>query len=103
MENWIIGRILTWIGNALSGYKVYITGAASILIGITGIIGLIFPNPKLPVMTVPEIEAAFVAGGLAFGFGHKMDKNTAAIDRQTEVIATQQVASPFTTPPWSKQ
>ena len=99
MENWIIGKILIWVGNALSGYKTYLAGVASILIGLTGAIGLLFPDLKLPVMTIPQIGAAFTAGMAAFGIGHKMDKNTAAINNQTEVLAAQ---SPFTTPPWSK-
>jgi len=88
MKDFILKRILQWIGSRMDGYKTYagaagkaLAGIGTIISGIIGIIGVIFPDQGLPQM---DIETALgligagafaVSSGLAsYGVGKKLDK-----------------------------
>lgn len=79
MKNWLIGRILGFAGRKLDGYKTKIGGVGLILVGVTGILGMIFPDQGLPVMDIDSACAAIAAGIAALGLGHKAEKTTAAV------------------------
>jgi hypothetical protein len=87
MKDWIISKILAFIGKKLDGYKSKIGGVGLILTGITGLIGLIFPDQGLPKMDF-QTSAGFVSAGVgAIGIAHKMQKSITAIHQQTIVTA----------------
>lgn len=90
MKNWLIGKILAWAGKKLDGYKTKIGGVGLILVGVTGIIGQIFPDQGLPVMDLETAFGAIAAGLAALGIGHKVEKAKAVIqaqgDRPSEVV-----------------
>lgn len=86
MENFILGKILALVGRKLDGYKTKIGGGASILTGIVGIVGIVFPGQGLPQMDIPT-AMLFISGGMtALGIGGKLEKQKAAVIAQTEAI-----------------
>ena len=101
MKDFILTRILKWIGGRLDGYKTYagaagkaLTGLGTLITGVLGVLGVMFPDqPNLPKM---DINAAFgligagafaISSGLAsYGVGKKLDK---ASDQRTAIAVVQ--------------
>ncbi len=81
MKNFILTRILGLIGSKLDGYKTKIGGVGGIILGILGIVKLIFPTelPQLPDLGLEASLAAISAGFVALGIGGKLEKQTKAI------------------------
>jgi len=89
MKNWLINKILGYAGRKLDGRKTYFGGAGKILAGvatmITGLVGLIghiFPDQGLPAMEYETAAATIGAGFYAaasglegIGIGHKIEKS----------------------------
>ena len=88
MKNFILTRILKWIGGRMDGYKTYagaagkaLAGLGTLITGIIGIIGIIFPDQGLPKMEMEPALGLISAGifaissGLAsYGVGKKIEK-----------------------------
>lgn len=85
MKNFILTRILGLIGSKLDGYKTKIGGVGGIILGILGIVKLIFPDqlPQLPDLGLEASLAAISAGFVALGIGGKLEKQTKAIAANT--------------------
>jgi len=79
MKNWLIGKLLAFIGKKLDGYKTKIGGVGLILVGITGILGKVFPDQGLPETELDTSLGAIAAGVAALGLGHKVEKAKAVI------------------------
>jgi hypothetical protein len=74
MKNFFIVQLLKLIGKKLDGYKTKIGGGASILMGILGIVGLMFPDQKTVDLSLEASLALIVAGFAALGIGGKVQK-----------------------------
>lgn len=75
MGDFIVTRILRLISRKLDGYKTKIGGVGFILLGMTGIIRIVFPEfTQLPDMTLEACLASISAGMTAIGLGGKADK-----------------------------
>lgn len=86
MLNSLIARLLGSVGTKLDGYKTIIAGVGSILFGAAGIIHLIFPNDTdfCPNQTVDESITYIISGFALLGIGHKLDKNTKAVQESSQ-------------------
>ena len=90
MKNFILTRFLKWIGRRMEGYKTYagatgktLAGVGTLISGIIGMIGIVFPDQGLPKM---ELEPALglisagvyaISSGLSsYGMGKKIEKST---------------------------
>jgi hypothetical protein len=80
MKNFILKKLLGYVGGRLSGYKTYIAGGASIIYGLIGILGIMFPDQKLPQMDTNTAFGYISAGLAVIGVGHKIEKNTQAVE-----------------------
>ena len=91
MKDFILTRILKWIGGRLDGYKTYagaagkaLTGLGTLITGVLGVLGVMFPDqPNLPKMDINAAWGLIGAGAFAIssgvasaGIGHKLDKAT---------------------------
>lgn len=100
--NWLLTRLLKFMGGRLDGYKTVIgslgkiiTGAGTFIVGITMGIRLMFPDQiQFPESTAEVMLATFgtgvflISAGIRdIGMAHKMDKQTDAINVQTTVLA----------------
>ena len=84
MLNSIIGKLLLGLGDKMSGWKTIIGGSAAILYGIVGVIHLMFPNDVPgPEVTFDECITYIMGGLAAIGIGHKIDKNTKAVENSS--------------------
>ncbi|MDD2319158.1 MAG: hypothetical protein PHO83_03810 [Geobacteraceae bacterium] len=94
MKNWLLNKVLGWIGKKLDGYKTKIGGVGLILIGAAGMIGRVFPDQGLPEMDVDSAVASIAAGVAALGLGHKAEKTRAAIAKTIppEVVIENSIA-----------
>jgi len=72
MKAKILGFVLGLVGQKLDGKKVYLAGAAFMLLGVVGVIGSMFPDQGLPKMEVAE-SWSYMASGWALIAG----RNTA--------------------------
>lgn len=79
--NWIITKLVRWIGGRFDGYKTRIGGVGLILTGVISAINLIWPGtvPGVQTMDLDGIIAAIGGGFVALGIGGKIEKNTAAV------------------------
>jgi len=79
--NWIVTKLIRWIGGRFDGYKTKIGGVGLILTGVISAINLVWPDtvPGAPMMDLDGIIAAIGGGLVALGIGGKIDKNTAAV------------------------
>lgn len=79
--NWVITRLVRWIGGRFDGYKTRIGGIGLILTGVISAINLVWPEtvPGVPTMDLDGIIAAIGGGFVALGIGGKIEKNTAAM------------------------
>lgn len=79
--NWIITKLVRWIGGRFDGYKTRIGGVGLILTGVISAINLIWPEtvPGVQTMDLDGIIAAIGGGFVALGIGGKIEKNTAAV------------------------
>jgi hypothetical protein len=77
-------QILKYLGKKLDGYKTKIGGGGSILMGILGIIGIMFPDQKTIDISL-EASLSLIAGGfVALGVGGKLEKLKTIIDENKE-------------------
>ena len=99
--NWLLTKILKFLGGRMDGYKTMIgsmgkiiTGVGTLIVGITMGIRLLFPDQtQFPEATTDVMLATFGTGiflistGIKdIGMAHKMDKQTDAINTQTAAI-----------------
>jgi hypothetical protein len=72
--NWLIGKILGFVGGKLDGHKTKISGAAFILLGVLGFLSQTFPDQGLPAVST-EQSLAYIATGMGLlGIGGKLEK-----------------------------
>jgi hypothetical protein len=88
MKNWFVTKILQWLGRKLDGKKTYaggvgkaLVGFGTIITGIVGMLGIMFPDQGLPEMDIDNALALIGAGVYAIssgvssiGVGHKIEK-----------------------------
>jgi hypothetical protein len=86
MKNFFLTKILQYIGSKFDGKKTLFAGIGSILWGLVGLIGIIFPDQKLTEQTLEESMAYIFAGLGALGIGSKLQKQITATDTQTVAI-----------------
>lgn len=81
MKDFILKRILGFVGQKLDGYKTKIGGAGGIILGVLGLVKMIFPDqlPALPDMGIEASLGAISAGFAVLGLGGKIEKNTQAV------------------------
>jgi hypothetical protein len=79
MKNFFIVQILKYTGKKLDGHKTQIGGVGSILMGILGIIGIVFPDQKTVDLSFEASMALIIAGFAALGVGGKLEKLKKAI------------------------
>lgn len=78
MKNFLLNKLLGWLGNKLNGYKTYLAGGGFILLALVGCAGKLFPDQGLPEMDWDTIGTHFSGGMALFGVGHKMEKIAAS-------------------------
>jgi len=90
MKDFILKRILQWIGCKMDGYKTYagaagkaLAGLGTLISGIIGLIGIVFPDQGFPQMDIDSALGLIGAGAFAissglasYGVGKKLDKAT---------------------------
>lgn len=75
MADFILIRIIRFIGRKLDGYKTIFGGIGFIMTGVLGLIRLMFPDlTDLPEMSLEAIMASFAAGLTAIGVAGKAEK-----------------------------
>ncbi len=89
MKNFFLMKILALIGRKTNGYKTKIGGVGLILSGLTGILGIIYPDQGLPQMDLDASIAMIGLGMTALGLGGKAEKQTAAIETQNDLVKQQ--------------
>lgn len=91
MKNFILTRILGAVGSMLDGYKTKIGGAGSIMLGVLGVVKVIFPDQlaALPDAGIETSLGMIVAGFSVLGLGGKSEKTKTAIIEQTAAIQEQ--------------
>lgn len=77
--NYLIGKLLGWVGRRLDGYKTLIGGIGLMLVGVAGLIGRMFPDQGLPAMEVGDALEAIAGGVAVIGLGGKAEKIKAAM------------------------
>ncbi len=80
MKNWLVDKLLGFVGKKLDGYKTKIGGVGLILVGVVGVIAKLFPDQGLPEMDLDAAIASIAAGVAALGLGHKAEKTRAAVE-----------------------
>ena len=87
MINSLLTRLIGTVGSRLDGYKTKIGGFGFILLGLLGIIRIVFPDmTQLPSMTMEASLGLISAGITALGLGGKAEKQTIAIRAQTAAV-----------------
>ncbi len=85
MKNFLLTRILVFIGGKLSGYKTYIGGAGGVLYGILGLMAIAEPKAGIPVNVDAQTAIGLITGGIAaIGIGHKGQKLITAIQAASQ-------------------
>lgn len=74
MKNFFLTKILGWIAIRLDGYKTTIGGVGLIITGVLGILGNMFPDQNLPVMSYEQAFATLASGFTVLGIGGKLEK-----------------------------
>ncbi len=83
MKDFILIRLLRFIGKRLDGYKTKIGGVGFILVGLLGMLRIMFPDlSQLPDMTLEGCLASISAGITALGLAGKADKLKDAVEHQ---------------------
>jgi len=77
-------QILKYLGKKLDGYKTKIGGIGSILMGILGIIGILFPDQKTVDLSLEASLAMIIGGFAALGIGGKLEKIKTVIDGESK-------------------
>lgn len=85
--NWLLTKVLGFVGKKLDGYRMKIGGIGGILFGLVGAINIMFPGTIPGVeLSVNEVVGYFSGGFAVFGYAGKLDKNTAAIKESGNVL-----------------
>lgn len=74
MKNFLINKLLAYVGNRLNGVKTYLAGAGFILLALAGCLGKLFPDQGLPDMDWETVGGNFSGGMALLGIGHKLEK-----------------------------
>lgn len=82
MKNFLLGKLLGFVGRKLDGYKTKIGGVGLILTGLVGIAALIFPDQGLPQMELETSLTTIASGFAVLGIGGKAEKLKATIEAQ---------------------
>lgn len=84
--NGLLASLMRWSGGRLDGYKTRIAGIGLALVGFAGLIGQMYPDAGLPKMAFSECIDSILIGLGIVGVGHKLEKQTSEVARQTEII-----------------
>lgn len=85
MKNFIITQLLRWMGKKLDGHKTQIGGVGSILLGILGIIGIMFPDVKVVDYNLEFSLGLIAAGFTALGLGGKIEKVKNVVEEEVKI------------------
>lgn len=90
MKEFFLKKILGLVGQKLDGKKTLIGGVGGIVLGVLGIVKVMFPDqlPQLPDLGVEASLAAISAGFAVLGIGGKLEKNTQAVKAATPPTTT---------------
>ena len=87
MTEFILTRILRFMGKKLDGYKTIIGGVGFIMTGGLSIIRIMFPDlTHFPDMPIGEALASIFAGFAAIGLGSKAEKLTEKVQKGNEIV-----------------
>jgi hypothetical protein len=90
MGNFIIGKLLRWLGGRLDGYRTNIAGIGMILTGVAGLVGYMFPDIEgLPKMDVDAALMSISGGFGLIGIGGKLEKGKRATADEMAALRTQ--------------
>jgi len=79
MKTRIIGFGLKLLGRKLDGKKTVIGGIGLILLGVSGLVGVMYPDQGLPQMDLENSWTYIVAGFSVLGLGGKAEKLKSAL------------------------
>lgn len=79
MKTRIIGFGLKLLGQKLDGKKTVIGGIGLILLGVSGLVGVMYPDQGLPQMDLENSWTYIVAGFSVLGLGGKAEKLKSAL------------------------
>ena len=89
MLNLLLTRIIAAVAKQFAGKKTIIGGVGSILTGLVGIAGIMFPDQGLPAMDI-GVALGFITGGFAvLGIGGKLESQKSATVDQNALVAEQ--------------
>ena len=74
MKNFILTKLLRYVGKRMNGHKTQFAGVGFILFGIIGIIGVMYPDTKIVELSLEQSLTAIISGLAALGLGGKLDK-----------------------------
>jgi len=88
MGNFMIGKLLRWLGGRFDGYKTYAGGISAIVLGALGLLGYMFPDQGLPEIDIELALGAISLGFMALGNGGKQEKTKDELQRILEELRT---------------
>jgi hypothetical protein len=82
MKFFFLDKLLKFTGRRLDGYKTLIGGIGLILLGVLGLLGVMFPDQGLPQMGIEEALLTLSSGMAVLGLGGKAEKIRAVLGEQ---------------------
>lgn len=83
MQNFILTRVLRFVGRKMDGKKTYFAGTSAILIGVAGLFRVMFPEAiQAPDLTLEQSLGSIISGLAMLGIGGKLEKTKKAIERK---------------------
>jgi hypothetical protein len=85
MKNLLLSKLLGFVGRKLDGYKTKVGGVGLVLVGLIGIVALVFPDQGLPQMELETALTTIASGFAVLGIGGKAEKLKGAIEASAPV------------------
>lgn len=80
MKNWLIGKVLKFVGGKLDGYKTKIGGVSFLILGVLGFLSQMFPDQGLPAASTEQSLAHIATGMGLLGIGGKLEKTRSVLE-----------------------
>ena len=90
MKDFLLVRLIRYVGSKFDGYKTLIGGLGAFCIGLTYIIPVAFPTLSvevgLPEGDLEKALASFTVAFTVWGIGGKLEKNKIALEAKPRTI-----------------